>query len=310
MMTADYSLLSVERLPLGYSLRRPILETASDAELLPAGTEISLSLIQSLINQGDVKVRVHREEVELFKLPAVLWKEGVLDPRNWNHSPSALLQFVRVNLPKNQSVANERRQFPRYPFTTRVLGIALNERFEKCGPVFEAVSRDISATGIALCHTRSISERYLLIDLSMPSGRQTRFIIERTRCQTAGRFYLIAGKFVAKYDRTESSTTDRNPLLQVSLQTKKRAYLQLLLAQERAEQEAQRRFPREDSRTSREEFARRRFALRRETIEKVFRLSARQMDETIEEGNDEEWCPSKYIDLANEITTEPTRKPR
>lgn len=309
-MKTDFTLLSVERLPVGYSLRRPILEATADNEILPAGTEISLSLVQSLINQGDHRVRVHKQEVELFKLPPVLWKEGSLDPGNWNHCPVALLQYVRANLPKRTFLGNERRQYPRYPFATRVLGVALDERYEPTGATFEAVSRDISATGIALFHTRSISDRFLLIDLSMPSGRQTRFIIDVVRCQAAGRFYAIAGKFVAKYDREEPVSGDRGYLKELSLQTRKRVYLQLTLAKERADQEAKRRYPREESYGDRQMFAWRRLRLRRETIEKVFNVTVEQLEELVEEGNAEVWFPGTSLDPRDLFTSEPRHTPR
>lgn len=287
----EYYLLSIGHLPEGFIPEYPILEPESDAILVLPGMSFDPPLIGSLLEQGVNRIRVHHADVESLDLPVILWDDNVFDSKHWNHSPEALARFVQQNLSSVRPILDERRAAPRYRITAPVATLPLTEHYRPAGPAFEAVCRDISATGIAVYHTRAVAAKYLLIDLVMPSGKSTRLIAEVVRCRLDGRFYEIAGRFTARYDRQESTTpppTVGKPR-QLPTELRKRIFLQYLLARDRAEQEAARKFPEPSEHKERDAFCKQRFELRSQAIASNYKLTLLAIQEIVKEGHEQGW---------------------
>jgi hypothetical protein len=106
----------------------------------------------------------------------------------------------------NRTVANrntsyrsdERRAETRHAIVINVLAIPLDKNFKKCGEPFTAVTRDLSASGIAMFHRENVFAKFLALEIVDPSGDRLRLIMSVLRSQAIGLFYEVAGQFVKK----------------------------------------------------------------------------------------------------------------
>ena len=120
--------------------------------------------------------------------------------------PDALVRFAQRALNQQDSFAGqERRSEPRHAIAINVLAIPVNEKFERNGEPFMAVSRDISASGIALFHNRDVPSKFLALEISDPWGNPLRLILNVLRTRSLGLFYEIAGRFVMRMDSPQPS---------------------------------------------------------------------------------------------------------
>ncbi len=115
------------------------------------------------------------------------------------HAPSVIKSFVQkitagMHLrPERQS---ERRAELRYPLAILVDVQPLDENFAPSGPLFRAVTRDISNSGIGLTHNSPLKSRFFAIQLWSPEGETFQTLVEVLRSQPAGSIFDIGGRFV------------------------------------------------------------------------------------------------------------------
>ncbi len=115
--------------------------------------------------------------------------------------PVAIAVFVRrLVRAAEYYVGPEQRHEPRYAVSVPVAAVPVDHELKKAGDVFIACTRDISASGIAMYHTRRVSEKYLALEIKSDSGERLRVLAEVLRCSPVGLFYQIAGKFVSRFD--------------------------------------------------------------------------------------------------------------
>lgn len=86
-----------------------------------------------------------------------------------------------------------------------VAAVPVDDDLQRIGEPFVAVSRDLSGKGIAIYHTRRISQRYLALELSTPSDEKLHVLLQVLRCRPVGLFYEIAGNFVSKIAQNHRS---------------------------------------------------------------------------------------------------------
>src|SRR5271170_6599130 len=98
--------------------------------------------------------------------------------------------------------SDERRAEPRHAVAINVLAIPLNKHFKKCGEPFMAVTRDLSAGGIAMFHNQNVVAKYLALEIVDAEGERLRLIMSVLRSQAIGLFYEVAGRFVKKLSPT------------------------------------------------------------------------------------------------------------
>lgn len=121
------------------------------------------------------------------------------DPEQLLRPPAAIAMFVRrVVKGAEYYVGPEQRTEPRYSVSLPVAAVPVDESLKKTGEVFIAFTRDISSGGIAMYHTRRVSDKYLAVEIRSNSGENLRVLVEVLRCSPVGLFYEIAGKFISK----------------------------------------------------------------------------------------------------------------
>ncbi|MBC8355482.1 MAG: PilZ domain-containing protein [Planctomycetes bacterium] len=117
------------------------------------------------------------------------------------HSPpTELVNFVHRLADETLRDHLEERRFPRYKLTVEVWVQPVNDDFEPLGEPFTAISRDISAGGIGIMHTRAVRDKHLWLRLVTLGGGTMNVVVEVLRCRSVGMFYDIGAKFVAKLD--------------------------------------------------------------------------------------------------------------
>lgn len=112
------------------------------------------------------------------------------------HSPAAVEQFLRETA-EPEIERQERRGTPRYLLQIPVRVSPLDERMQSDSPPYYATCCNISCRGISFLHTRAVTNKYLLVEITA-SGRRMRLLVEVLRCQRKGRFYEVAGQFVTR----------------------------------------------------------------------------------------------------------------
>ncbi|MCH7725532.1 MAG: hypothetical protein IH991_03470 [Planctomycetes bacterium] len=91
---------------------------------------------------------------------------------------------------------SERRTEARRRVVVPVMVMPVDDNFERTGDAFQAVTRDVSTSGISLLSTQDIDAEYLAVFLKTLSGRELIVVIHVCRHDYIGVYYDIAGTFV------------------------------------------------------------------------------------------------------------------
>ena len=91
---------------------------------------------------------------------------------------------------------SERRTEARRRVVVPVMVMPVDDNFERTGNAFQAVTRDVSTSGISLLSTQDIDAEYLAVFLKTLSGRELIVVIHVCRHDYIGVYYDIAGTFV------------------------------------------------------------------------------------------------------------------
>jgi hypothetical protein len=196
-----YINVAVRQLPAGTAPIHPILPPGVERPaLLYPGEVVTERFLDSLLHKAIHEVQVHSEDLAAWGLPTILIEPHVFERRRWTDCTAAMQNFVK-NLTRGCQAEPdcERRRHKRYKLHCSVAVLPLDDDFRPAGPQFLAVCRDLSASGMALFHTRAIREKYLLVELQRPQSDPARLIMQVTRCRAVVRFYEIAGPLAATY---------------------------------------------------------------------------------------------------------------
>jgi hypothetical protein len=113
--------------------------------------------------------------------------------------PAAVVNFMSRLAEGGQAYeGEERRSEPRFAITMTVWTRPMKHRFQVVGEEVAAITRDISAHGIALLCARPVSTPYLAVRMMNPQGESIVAVFRVTRCQARGPVHEIAGEFVAQ----------------------------------------------------------------------------------------------------------------
>ena len=91
---------------------------------------------------------------------------------------------------------SERRTEARRRVVVPVMVMPVDDNFERTGDAFQAVTRDVSTSGISLLSTQDTDAEYLAVFLKTLSGRELIVVIHVCRHNYIGVYYDIAGTFV------------------------------------------------------------------------------------------------------------------
>jgi len=119
------------------------------------------------------------------------------DRRSLILPPKAVADFLS-RLDEGADFDAERRTSARKFATLEVAVIPVDRELKQCGESFLALSKDISATGMALLHTRTITESHVVVELANRDDRMLQLLATVVRCHAVHRFYEIGLRFVTR----------------------------------------------------------------------------------------------------------------
>ena len=90
----------------------------------------------------------------------------------------------------------DRRREPRYPLSVPVAITPVGEARRQLTGAFDAVTRDISTSGISFLHTSLVNDHYLNLRFTEARPDAPTIVIEVLRRRKIGPLWEIAGKFL------------------------------------------------------------------------------------------------------------------
>jgi hypothetical protein len=108
----------------------------------------------------------------------------------------------------------ERRRSPRYPLAVSVSAIPLDDRLQRAGQPFDAVTRDISATGVSIISQTRCENKYLSLLLVNSSTDYLEIVIRVVRYRMVGPMHEIAGRFITVPARVAPKNCTQVPHLE------------------------------------------------------------------------------------------------
>jgi hypothetical protein len=129
-----------------------------------------------------------------------LWTKGIaFDRESLEAPPPEVADYaIRSSCIGDESPSAEKRTARRFPFTVAVPVMPVDSSLRPVGEPFMAMTRNISTGGIALIHTRPITARHLVVELTNAAGERLQLWVRVLRCRPLGPFCDIAGEFVMK----------------------------------------------------------------------------------------------------------------
>jgi PilZ domain len=111
------------------------------------------------------------------------------------------IELIREILDETQAdyVADERVDL-RYPVCVPIEATLYNDQGQPCGEPFTAVTKDISAGGIAFLRSAAVTDRYVVI--TFPWAKQhsdERVVVEVRYCRELGPLWQIGGRFLVDW---------------------------------------------------------------------------------------------------------------
>lgn len=111
---------------------------------------------------------------------------------------TAQADFIkRLVASARQYQGTNRRSEPRHTLGVAVRVAVVNEAHKIIGADFVAVTRDISARGVALYHTQPVTDKLLAVEFELPGGEKRRLLLDVLRCRPVGPLFEVAGQFIA-----------------------------------------------------------------------------------------------------------------
>ena len=111
--------------------------------------------------------------------------------------PKAVIDFLS-KIDRDADFASERRNAARKSASMEVAIIPVDYELKQCGESFLAISKDISATGMAVLHTRAITATSVVVELTHRGEESLQLLAYVVRCQAVQRFYEIGLRFVTR----------------------------------------------------------------------------------------------------------------
>jgi len=121
---------------------------------------------------------------------------GATEKRSKQDPRENLLEIVAKVIPE-VCPGSERGEDKRHAVAIIVPAVAVDEDYRPVAEPTRMLTRDLSASGIGLVHTKPAGERLLALELPSPTG-PVQIVVEVVRCRQIGSFYDIGGRFVAR----------------------------------------------------------------------------------------------------------------
>lgn len=123
------------------------------------------------------------------------------DPEQLIHRPQEIVAFVdwlieRMVQEGSYYRGEDRRIEERHRVAISVTGMPVDDNMQPAAEAFEAVTRDISRSGLALFHSQPVTTKFLAVQLIDLDGHQFEAVVQVLRCRPIGPVFEIAGRFV------------------------------------------------------------------------------------------------------------------
>ena len=111
--------------------------------------------------------------------------------------PAELMAFAERQVRNTRGESRDRRYERRHLMVIPAALQAVDSQGRAAGPIFSAVTRDISAKAIGLIHVDSVCHKNLALRLNL-AGDDVSVVVELVWCQPLGPFYFSGCRFLAK----------------------------------------------------------------------------------------------------------------
>jgi hypothetical protein len=111
--------------------------------------------------------------------------------------PKAVVDFL-LKLDRGADSATERRDSQRQAAVLQVAVVPVDFELQQSGESFLAITKDISATGMSLIHTRAIASGSVVVELMNRDDATLQLLAYVVRCEAVHRFYEIGLRFVTR----------------------------------------------------------------------------------------------------------------
>lgn len=130
--------------------------------------------------------------------------EGV-DAAKLASPPHSLVERFK-QASSRRTIEYERRGFARFPVEATALVRPIDTNFRPAGPAFQAVVVDLSASGLRLRHTSYVGSPLIAVQLSLLQNGVVTFAMSVLRSQPHGDHFEVAGRFIAKLERSAGAS--------------------------------------------------------------------------------------------------------
>jgi hypothetical protein len=111
--------------------------------------------------------------------------------------PKAIIDFL-LKLETSDDFPTERRESDRRAAVMEVAVVPIDLELRQSGESFLAISKDVSATGMSLIHTRAITSSSVVVELTNREQGTLQLLAYVVRCHAVHRFYEIGLRFVTR----------------------------------------------------------------------------------------------------------------
>ena len=111
-------------------------------------------------------------------------------------STDELAELVKGLIPRDSFTGRDLRSSGRHPYVEEVTALQIDEQLHPVGAEFEAVTRNISSSGLCLIAPLMVRTPYLIVQISAAAEGPKRLLIKVRRCRPFRGYFEIGGTFV------------------------------------------------------------------------------------------------------------------
>lgn len=211
MSTAQYFSIVTDQLPIGCVAHHQLLDQTGHV-LLEESAVVTQDFLYQLKKNQVKSVFVHSDDRKSWGLSATAGKPlSAEKPKDQTSSAPQRVCFnsekiIKVSQPMMEAVEREMRRLrttsgsaqQHRPGPMVVPVMPVNESYTPIDVPFEGVLGDLNGHDALLFHSRSLSAKFLVMELGNPNQKCMQLAMEIQNKQALGRFYAIRGKLIAK----------------------------------------------------------------------------------------------------------------
>lgn len=212
MSTAHYFSIVTDQLPIGCVAHHQLLDKAGQV-LLEESATVTQDFLYRLKKNQIKNVFVHSDDRKSWGLAATAGKPLSAEKPQTQTASSAPQRIcfspekiVKVAQPMIEAVEREMRRLRSTSGSSQQQRIGpkvvpvmpVSETYTPVDDPFEGVLGDLNSHDALLFHSRSISTKFLVMELGNPNQKCLQLAMEIQNKQTVGRFYCLRCKLVAR----------------------------------------------------------------------------------------------------------------